>query len=114
MKNFDDPRSALYTDEASQNKHVNDSLDELTPEQADSFKEGLRNPVIVPEPKPIDLDSYGGKERLVLTVSETAKCLGLSRAHVYQAIGQGQIPSVKFGKRILVPKEALLIKLREG
>lgn len=46
-------------------------------------------------------------ERLTFTVKEAQKLLGLSRALVYQAIGTGEIPSVRIGKRILIPKAAL-------
>ena len=46
-------------------------------------------------------------ERLILTVKETQIILGLSRSLVYQAIETGEIPSVRIGKRILIPKAAL-------
>ena len=46
-------------------------------------------------------------ERLTLTVKETQIILGLSRSLVYQAIETGEIPSVRIGKRILIPKAAL-------
>ncbi len=46
-------------------------------------------------------------ERLTLTVKETQIILGLSRSAVYQAIETGEIPSVRIGKRILIPKAAL-------
>ncbi|MGA8849395.1 MAG: helix-turn-helix domain-containing protein [Dehalococcoidia bacterium] len=36
-----------------------------------------------------------------------AKVLGLSRASAYEAVRTGQIPSLRFGKRILVPRAAL-------
>jgi len=46
-------------------------------------------------------------DRLTLTVKETQMILGLSRSLVYQAIETGEIPSVRIGKRILIPKAAL-------
>ena len=46
-------------------------------------------------------------ESLTLSVMETAKMLGLSRNSVYEAIRTGQIPSVRFGKRVFVPRVAL-------
>jgi len=46
-------------------------------------------------------------ERLTLTVKETQIILGLSRSLVYQAIETGEIPSVRVGRRILIPKAAL-------
>lgn len=45
--------------------------------------------------------------RLVLTVSEVAQILGLSRNSAYQGVSRGEIPSVRVGKRILVPRIAL-------
>lgn len=45
--------------------------------------------------------------RLVLTVKEVQKLLGLSRGLVYQAIQSGQIPSIRIGRRVLIPRAAL-------
>lgn len=52
-------------------------------------------------------------EMLTLTVREAAKALGLSRNSAYAGIARGDIPSLKVGKRILVPREALE-RLLEG
>jgi excisionase family DNA binding protein len=46
-------------------------------------------------------------DKLVLTVSEVAQMLGLSRNSAYQGVMKGEIPSVRVGKRILVPRIAL-------
>jgi len=46
-------------------------------------------------------------EPLTLSVEESAKILGLSRASAYEAVRTGQIPSLRFGKRIVVPRAAL-------
>jgi len=46
-------------------------------------------------------------EKLTLTVSETASLLGLSRNSAYQGVLTGEIPHVKVGKRILIPRKAL-------
>ena len=46
-------------------------------------------------------------ERLVFSVLEVAKLLGLSRASTYEAVRIGSIPSLKVGRRILLPKSAL-------
>ena len=43
-------------------------------------------------------------ERLTLTVEEAATLLGISRAFAYEAVGRGEIPSIRIGRRILVPK----------
>lgn len=47
------------------------------------------------------------EERLVFTVEEAAALLGISRSFAYEAIQRGEVPSMRIGKRILVPKAAL-------
>jgi len=47
------------------------------------------------------------KQKAVLTVDEAAEILRLSRNATYQGIERKQIPSVRIGKRILVPRAAL-------
>ncbi|MFC1945973.1 helix-turn-helix domain-containing protein [Chloroflexota bacterium] len=46
-------------------------------------------------------------ERLTLTVDEAAQALGLSRNSCYQAVETKAIPSIRIGKRILIPRFAL-------
>jgi excisionase family DNA binding protein len=46
-------------------------------------------------------------ERLTLTVEEAATLLGISRAFAYEAVNRGEVPSIRIGRRILVPKVAL-------
>lgn len=38
---------------------------------------------------------------------DAAKRLGLGRNAVYEAISRGEIPVLRFGRRIVVPKKAL-------
>ena len=52
-------------------------------------------------------------DSLVLTAGETAKILRLSKTTVYDQIRQGSIPSIRMGKRILIPRVALMRKLEE-
>ena len=47
------------------------------------------------------------EDRLTLTVEEAAALLGISRAFAYEAVTRGEIPSIRIGRRILVPKVAL-------
>lgn len=47
-------------------------------------------------------------ERATLTVDEAARILGISRNSAYQGILTGEIPYIKIGRRILVPKAALM------
>jgi excisionase family DNA binding protein len=50
-------------------------------------------------------------ERLTMTVSEAAEVLGISRAFAYELVGRGEIPVVRFGRRVVVPRKALEILL---
>jgi excisionase family DNA binding protein len=45
--------------------------------------------------------------RLTLTVEEAAGLLGISRAFAYEAVRRGEIPSIRIGRRVLVPRVAL-------
>jgi len=45
--------------------------------------------------------------RLTLTVEEAAATLGISRAFAYEAVRRGDIPSIRIGRRVLVPHAAL-------
>jgi excisionase family DNA binding protein len=47
------------------------------------------------------------EERLTLTVEEAATALGISRAFAYESVRRGDIPHLKIGRRLLVPRAAL-------
>ena len=47
------------------------------------------------------------EEKLTLTVNEVARVLGISRGLAYEMVRTGKIPSIRFGKRVLVPRQAL-------
>ena len=53
-------------------------------------------------------------DRLTLTVEEVAQVLGLSRSATYEAIARGEIPSLRFGRRIVVTRHALHRLLGHG
>lgn len=53
------------------------------------------------------------QEPLVHTVDEAAALLRLSRQSTYEAVRRGEIPTIQIGKRILVPRRALL-RMIEG
>jgi len=46
-------------------------------------------------------------ERKTYSVAETAKVLGIGRSAAYQAVNAGEIPSIRIGRRLLVPVQAL-------
>jgi excisionase family DNA binding protein len=50
-------------------------------------------------------------ERRTMTVPEAAKVLGIGRSNAYAAARNGDIPTIKIGKRMLVPVAALERKL---
>jgi excisionase family DNA binding protein len=47
-------------------------------------------------------------ERQLLTVEETARLLGIGRSAAYEAARTGQIPSLRLGRRVLIPKRSLM------
>ena len=46
-------------------------------------------------------------ERRTYTVPEAAAILGIGRAAAYEAVRRGDVPSIRIGKRVVVPKAAL-------
>lgn len=46
-------------------------------------------------------------ERRTLTVEEAGRILGISRGAAYARAEDGSIPTIRLGKRLLVPKAAL-------
>lgn len=54
------------------------------------------------------------EERLTVSVSEAARLLGISKNSAYNACATKDIPSLKIGKRIVVPLAALDKLLSEG
>ncbi len=53
------------------------------------------------------------KESLVYSVPEAGRLLGLSRATAYAYAHQNIIPTLRLGRRLVVPKVALLKMLSE-
>ena len=51
---------------------------------------------------------------LGLTIKETAAALQLGLGTAYEMVRQGRIPSVRLGRRIVVPRAALEAMLRVG
>jgi len=52
--------------------------------------------------------------RLVVTVTEAAELLGISRGLAYELARAGQLPSLRLGRRLVVPHAALLEWLERG
>lgn len=45
---------------------------------------------------------------LTLTIEEAAKLLGVSRGLAYEAARRGELPTIRLGRRLLVPRARLL------
>ena len=54
------------------------------------------------------------EEKLVYSIPEASKLLGVSHIHGYLMAKRGQIPTIKLGRRIVVPKSALLRMLENA
>jgi excisionase family DNA binding protein len=53
-------------------------------------------------------------EAQTLTVPQAAKLLGIGRGTAYEAVNRGDIPSIRVGRRLVVPKAALERLLSSG
>lgn len=54
-----------------------------------------------------------GDERLTYSIPEAAKILGIGRNLCYDRVKTGEIPVIKIGRRLLVPRKALAKFLEE-
>jgi excisionase family DNA binding protein len=50
-------------------------------------------------------------DRLVFSVEEAAYLLNISRALAYELVARGEVPSIRLGRRIVIPKRQLEIVL---
>ncbi len=75
-------------------------------------------PTTYPIQPAADLSATAGNthrdHKLVLTVVEAAEVLGISRGLAYELVRQGAIPSVRLGRRLLVPRQRLEELLATG
>ena len=47
------------------------------------------------------------EKKLTITGEEAGRILGISRGLAYQMAREGRIPTIRFGKRLVVPKQAI-------
>ena len=45
--------------------------------------------------------------KLTLSVTEAARVLGISRAFAYALVARGELPNLRLGRRVVVPRRAL-------
>lgn len=50
-------------------------------------------------------------DKVCYSVAETAKICNVSRYQIYEAVHQGKLKAVHFGKRIIVPANSIKILL---
>jgi excisionase family DNA binding protein len=65
-------------------------------------------------PKTLKTQEPASFERRALSIEETAKTCGLSRATLYRLIADGKLSTLKIGARRLVPVGALDALLNGG
>ena len=53
-------------------------------------------------------------DALTISVERAGELLGISRAAAYEAVKTGRIPSLRFGRKIVVPRAALERMATEG
>lgn len=46
-------------------------------------------------------------DKLTILVSEAAEVLGISRGKAYEQVSKGRLPSIRVGRRILIPKHSV-------
>lgn len=44
---------------------------------------------------------------MTLSIDEAAAMLGISRAHAYELVRRGELPRLRLGRRVVIPKRAL-------
>lgn len=47
------------------------------------------------------------EDKLTLSIEEAAKVLGIGRNLCYDRVKTGELPCIKIGRRLLIPKKAL-------
>ena len=58
--------------------------------------------------------THKNNERLTLTIEEAAEALGIGRNLAYAQAAKGNLPAIRFGRRLLVPRLALERLLAEA
>lgn len=53
-------------------------------------------------------------ERSTLRIHEAAKLLGIGRSSAYQAVKRGELPTIRIGRLLLVPRSAIETMLHKA
>ncbi|MFI5041707.1 MAG: helix-turn-helix domain-containing protein [Acidimicrobiales bacterium] len=54
------------------------------------------------------------RTRLTLTVEEAAAVVGISRTLAYELVARGELPHLRLGRRIVIPRSALEALVSQG
>jgi excisionase family DNA binding protein len=57
--------------------------------------------------QPVNRERRRHPERRTYTIEESARILGIGRNQAYDAAKRGELPTVRLGRRLLVPRDAL-------
>ncbi|MHB8506490.1 MAG: helix-turn-helix domain-containing protein [Acidimicrobiales bacterium] len=57
--------------------------------------------------------TFRSEDSLVLTVEEAAILLGISRGLAYELVRRGEMPSIRLGRRVVVPRRRL-VRMLDG
>jgi len=60
-----------------------------------------------------NIDNFNFENKLCISIPEAALMLGISRNLAYELVKRHELPIVKLGKRLVIPKVALQ-KMLEG
>jgi excisionase family DNA binding protein len=61
-----------------------------------------------PDAKPPQAGRQPGEpDRLALSIEEASSALGISRSLGYELVARGELPAIRLGRRIVVPRAAL-------
>lgn len=84
----------------------------LIAEVLEAVAEALRRGHVDPTAVAVqaDVPTLGGS-KLLVSVADAAEMLSVSRTTAYELIAKGAIPSVKIGRRRLVPTEELRLRI---
>ena len=52
-------------------------------------------------------------EKLLLKPMEAAEILGIGRSRMYEMLAQGELPSIRIGRSVRIPVDALQLWIRE-
>ena len=90
-----------------------------TEEQVEKIVEIILRKLSPQAPAAVHLDNSISQQtlpgtKMTLSVSETAEMIGISKPKVYDLLREGKLPSIHVGKKIVIPKQAVIDWLSGG